>query len=420
MKAPWFRVLLDPLGPLSPLNVRHPLNPLRSQLVGRAPPPVLLDEDHDSVIARCYGDAVTLDRVPFPNTERWWNSVDVTLRGARFSIITSVQLFGLPGSEGRAHAVVAVRNLDTGLDFQVSAAGTLDAGRSCRFSAPGFHLRRTADSGEKNRGHYLVNVVEGDFELDMALTQGRVAYFNDPNTGPEQRGWYDNNPNGNIPYWSSHRSRFGAVEHIQLRLPGGFQAQLDGPEGHARFDHQSVHASPKDVGGLSPGVVEEALITRVQWFSYTARFRVTREDAHTPASPLNLSAHELRNGYTGRILKRVAALSDDDGNVSLLRGDMLDFRSSRAKLPGRVGAPRNTTFDFAAFGPVSGEVEFACLDDAPAFTVSYPVTRNVHCEATVAVGALSGKILWNDQKRIVTGTGTLEALDTTSSLVFDR
>jgi hypothetical protein len=400
---------LDPLGPLSPLNPRHPWNPLRGQVVARRPPLGALDEDHRSLLAEVYGRGA-LESLPFPNMEWWWNAVDLTTDRGPCSLISNVHLFALPRG-WVVQGTVAVRDHTTRRSFQVTTTGMLDPGSTARFTASGWHLHRDPEANT-----YRIDVHQGDFHVvDLLIDQGQIAHFNDAEL---PLGWYDNNPSGNIPYWASYRSRFGRAESGSIRLPDGSTTDVLG--GNARFDHQSIHWSMRDVRTHSPAVLGEALITRPKWLWY--HLRVELESGET----FNVMAYELRNGHTDQVLKRAVAIANDQGDVTLAEPDRIVFKPSQARLPGRVAGPEKMVIEFDTLDPKDPEkllkssLAFSGRRDQ-GFTVNYPVVGSTAYQAEEIAGDVSagGRLCWAGQAGIVArGTGTLEVLDMVGSLTM--
>jgi hypothetical protein len=397
---------LDPLGPLSPLNPRHPLNPLRGQVVARRPPLGDLDDDHRSLLAKVYGRG-TLDCLPFPNMEWWWNTVDLVTDRGDCSLISNVHLFAVPGG-WVVQGTLAVRDRETLRSFQASTSGMLDPGSTARFTANGWHLHRDPDTNT-----YRIDVHQGDLHVELLIDQGEIAHFNDADA---PLGWYDNNPDGAIPYWASYRSRFGKARSGSIRLPDGTSAKIQ--RGDARFDHQSVHWSPRDVSSHSPAVLGEALITRPKWLWYHLRLELEG------GVRLHVMAYELRNGHTERVLKRAVAIANDDGDVMLAEPDRIRFKPSKERLPGRVAGPARMTIEFETQAPKDSDtllrssLEFIGMRDQ-GFTVSYPVVGAAAYQAEEVVGSVAagGRIHWLGKPyRVVSGTGTLEVLDMLGSL----
>src|SRR5450432_2700374 len=160
--------LLDPLGPLSPLNPRHRLNPFRSQTVARRPPGELEASSHASVLAQLYGDRGSLDTVPVPNMEWWWQTIDVVCDdGSKYSIITNVQIFGVPVSGCVAQATVCVRDVATGEMWEAHTTGAFDPGTQARFVASGWSLgfAPLPGKGGAQDQTYRVHVANDDLTL---------------------------------------------------------------------------------------------------------------------------------------------------------------------------------------------------------------------------------------------------------------
>jgi hypothetical protein len=429
VRAPRFVRFFGPFGALSPLNAHHPLNPFAASYAERRPPGLSLGRRHDSVLARLYGKGA-LDRIPFPNMEWWWNSADFRGRvhgrePEEFSLITNVQLFSLPGGSTLAQGTLAVRNLTRRRRFQRTTEGTLDPGPSCRFSADGWHLHREGgeDDWDEDRGTYHVDVIDDRLRVELTFSQNELTYIGDLGQDPERRGWTDNNPEGNLPYWVTYRSRFGRPqgrlwlpdeeEPFEIETPAD-RARDVARHPHVRFDHQSVHWSPRDVGGLSFDTLGEALITRPAWLWYHARF-VPVEGQSGPREPLNLVAYELRNGFTERVLKRFLAIADDEGRIAVAEAEGLRFEPSGPPLPGKVPAPRSMTFGFVMPGGARGKLTVRARDDQ-GFTVKYPIAGPLTFEAQEASAQVTGRIRWQGVEREVEGTGTLEVLDFLKSL----
>ncbi len=421
------------LGMFSPLSPLSLLNPLNVRSLDRRPPNLVLGRDHDSVLARLYGGG-ELQRIPFPNMEWWWNAMEFRANAGggpgqshEFSVISNVQLFTLPNGQSVAQGTLSIRNLTKRRRFQVQTSGTLDPGRSCRFGASGWHLWRTADEDDNapDAGTYHIEVFAPDFRVELSLSQGKVAYIGD--AGPDS-GWTDNNPEGLIPYWVTYRSRFGKVTG-SIRLPDDKQVlkvvmsepalqNMSEPalQNQVRFDHQSVHWSPRDIGGLSAQILSEAAMTRPAWLWYHLRLVVTGGQARA-TDVLNLVAYELRNGHTGGVLKRFAALTDDSGRELPIDSEELTFKPSRARIPGKVSAPRQMTIEFRTSSGMRVKVDFTCSEGQD-FTVSYPVVGALAFEAQEAYGQVKGTIRSADKELSVAGTGTLEVLDFLKSLSF--
>lgn len=408
--------LFGPLGRFSPLNPRNMWNPLRT-VVERRPPKSALDDSHHSLLAELYGDATTLDSAPFPNMEWWWNAAECTAtKGGEkktFSIITNVHLFALPLVGLVAQGTLAIRDKETGKTWQIHSKGELSPGSDCRFDAKGWSAHRTD-------GHYIFNATQAELEAQLDFEQGEVACFGDADQPP---GWYDNNPKGLIPYWASYRSRFGSVS-------GRFvlDADQDAPEqiwtiqpqaSYARFDHQSLHWSARDVGTYSLPVLAEALITRPQW----SWFHLNLNKADGQPNGLNFMAYELRNGHTGVVLKRAAALNDDQGRVALIGDDALSFRSSGARL----------SKDFEIYGidftvrdaPLAawnGDYELNVEhEDVRDFTVDYPVFKDFRYRAQELCIKVTGSQRGERRARQShSGEGVEEVFDMFSSFGVSR
>ena len=409
---------LHPLGPLSPLNPHSVMSPLRTIVSERRPPRVTLDDSHESLLAKHYGKG-ELQNIPFPNMEWWWNAIEVSGHpmhkgeDMRFSILSNVHVFAVPFAPPVVQGTVAVRDLLRKLSWQATTAGTLDPGPACRFTAHGWH-----NHWDRHDEQYHIDVIDDDIELKLDIDYGDVTYFNDPLDDPALRGWYDNNPDGTIPYWASYRSRFGRGVSGRLKLP-----HLDGEwtiwEGRvasrARFDHQSLHWSSKDVGCLSHELLAEALITRPQWLWYHAALTVREQHAKTARQGLNLMACELRNGHTGSVLKRAAALCDADGAVAAISPDTLNFTPSRRRIAGRVSAPKTMQIEFDAPGPAKWDLKFVCRDDQ-GWTVSYPMAGPMRYDAQEVQGDVKGEFRLGGKKYLVEGSGTLEVLDMLKSI----
>jgi len=420
------RFPMGALGLLSPLSPSSPLNPLNARSLARHPPKLVLGRDHDSILAKLYGRN-ELQRIPFPNMEWWWNSMLFRAKtstpgdlGDLFSVISDVQLYTLPGDQSLAEGTLSIRNLSKGRRFQVQTSGTLDPGRSCRFSANGWHIWRTSDEDESalDEGVYQIEVFAPDLQVKLELTQGKVAELGD--AGPGFLGWTDNNPRGVIPYWVTYRSRFGKVSGT-LRLPDEKKeltvtGAADTLENQVRFDHQSVHWSTRDVGGLSLQVLGEAAITRPAWLWYHMRFQL-RSKKTGSVDVLNFVAYELRNGHTGSKLKQFAALTDDSGKVTSIDPEQLTFEESRQRIPGRVSAPRRTTIEFVSSTGLRGKLKFTC-EEGQDFTVSYPIAGALAFEAQEAIGHVEGTVQTADEELTLEGRGTLEVLDFLKSLTF--
>lgn len=420
--------VLDPLGPLSPLHPRHPLNPLRPRRA-RRPPPVELGDEHNSLLAVLYDDATTLDRVPFPNMEWWWNAVECTAKqtkpkgaaGLEFSIITSVHLYALPLLGLVAQATIAIRRLKDGRTFQVSSPGEVLPDASCRFEAPGWSAQRATN-------RYEFHVATEELSCDLTFTdRGTLAFFGDPGT----LGWYDNNPTGFIPYWASYRSRFG-------RPSGTFRLVTDGKEleyeidseddrGHVRFDHQSLHWSLEDIGGPSLPIFAEALITRPSWKWIHARI------GGGGAEPEDLMAYELRNGHTGKVLKRVAALSSETAGARAAFEDGLLFREKRKQRDdsGEHDEPEQTIIEFDVLPPEKpgGKKRPSADERADRYVITltpkrdvdsiveYPVAGKLCYRAKEVYATVKGSVTRADgSKTRLEGTGVREEFDLITSL----
>lgn len=406
--------LFGPLGRFSPLNPRNQWNPLRS-VVERRPPKNALDDSHHSLLAELYGDTTTLDSAPFPNMEWWWNAAECTAtRGSEektFSIITNVHLFALPLVGLVAQGTLAIRDKQTGQTWQIHSKGELKPDSSCRFDAKGWLAQRT-------EGHYLFNAAQGEIEAQLDFEQGEVACFGDADQPP---GWYDNNPNGLIPYWASYRSRFGSVSGTFV-----LDADQDEPEqiwtirqkeSYARFDHQSLHWSARDVGTYSLPVLAEALVTRPQWSWF--HLHLNKADG----KGLNFMAYQLRNGHSGVVLKNAAALNDDQGQVVLIGEDALSFRSSGARLSkdfeihGIDFTIRNAP-DPKWNGDYQLNVE---RDDVRNFTVDYPVFKDFRYRAQELCITVTGTQRGNrGARQNHRGEGVEEVFDMFSSFGVNR
>jgi hypothetical protein len=410
-----FGSLFSPFGAFSPFNPRSPLTPFNLRTLERAPPKLALGTTHESLLARLYGDGSLRD-IPFPNMEWWWNAIDFSalIAGKRekFSVITNVELFALPTGRVIPQGTIAVRNLTRHRRWQVQTEGFLDPDRCCRFTANGWHLYRDADEadGAIDAGAYHVDVFADDIRIQLQLTQGKVAYFGDSEL---PRGWCDNNPEGVVPYWVTYRSRFGKPSG-KIRLPDG-EFEISPEDGSVRFDHQSLHWSPRDFGGLCWEALGEALISRPAWRWYHIRFQVVPGNDSVgglrETNPfLNLVAYELTNGHTGGVLKRFAALSGDDGEVLNIDASTLSFTWSREKIGGELDAPRKTTIEFTTNAQSNFEISFEC-DSRQGFPVSYPIAGRLAFEALELSGSACGTVTVNGEDLALEGDGTLEVLD---------
>lgn len=415
---------LDPLGPLSPLNPRHPLNPLRDQVVRRRPPRAHLPKDDSSLLALLYGDG-RLDNLPFPNMEWWWNATELRdSAGHELSLLSNVHLFALP-TGWVAQGTLAIRDRHTRRSFQVTTSGMLDPSARSRFTASGWHLRREG-------GAYVIDVHSGDLHVDeLRLEQGNLVSFNDPG-GPT--GWYDANPDGAIPYWASYRSRFGTSATGEIQLPDNTSRTIT--RGHSRFDHQSVHFSPRDVRTRSPAVLGEIPLTRPAWLWYYLRVETRR-------GPLNVVAYELYNANTERVLKRAAAVCGDDGVAVGADVGSVEFERSADFVPGRVAAPRRMVIRFVTNGaaqrsgsrrapkPERNVLTFRCEDDQ-GFSVNYPVAGSLVYQAGEIPGKVGtdsaaaneqNQLWWHGERHLLgedAGTGLLEVLDLGSLVTLGR
>jgi hypothetical protein len=407
MKSRIFSVL-DPFGPFSPLNPRNPAHPLSTFARERQPPLDALDDDHSSLLKKLYGDrrlenvfgdGVWLENVPFPNMEWWWNAIhcNATVKEEihQLSILTNVQLFAIPFIGWVAQGTLAIRDLVTAKTWKFHIQGELSADSRCRFSANGWTLGRNLDEER-----YHVDIDTDDVTADFRLNQGPAAFFGDSNL---PKGWADNNPKGFIPYWASYRSRFGSPEGGGRIVLSDLEYKLTG-EGHARFDHQSLHWSPKDIGGLSPAILAEAFITRPQWLWYHASF----EDR----AGLFLTAYQLRNGQTGKVIKAAGALCDREGFVRNIEPRTLIFKArdrSRNRLPGiEFDAPREAKWKLSGG---QSSLDFA-FNDSLDWTVLYPIVGPLRYRAEEACGKVTGNVAG----RAVEGPILREILDLVRSI----
>jgi hypothetical protein len=396
--------MLDPLGPLSLLNPRNFVHPLSSLMRDRRPPLDDLDDQHGSLLKKLYndkelediyGDSVWAERVPFPNMEWWWNAIDF---GDQLSLITNVHLFAVPVLGWVVQGTLAIRDRYTKQVGEAHAKGEISSDDRCHFSANGWNLRIDPDpGGDARRRLYSIAVRTNTLKVDIEIPLGRVTYIGD---GDQPRGWADNNPQGFIPYWASYRCRFG--EASGKIIVNGESYNL--ANGKARFDHQSLHWSAKDIGNLSPAVLAEAAITRPQWLWYHARLE------GLGANPLNLTAYEIRNGHTRKVIKRFAAIADDDGNVVQLDTKALSFRPrSHEKGPGiKFAAPASTALGLRA---QDVELTFEFFNDLD-WTVRYPIVGPLCYRAVETCGRI---------KRVdgIEGTVTREVVDLLKSITVD-
>ncbi len=405
------RSLLNPVGRHSPLNPRNAFNLLRP-VVERKPPKGALDDSHHSLLAELYGDATTLDKAPFPNMEWWWNAADCKAKDAGgaeqdFSIITNVHLFAIPLVGLVAQGTLAIRHRQSGRTFQIHSRGEVDPGPACHFEAKDWYAKR-------ENSVYEFSAKGEAAKAALKFHQGKVAYFGD---AEHPSGWYDNNPKGLIPYWASYRSRFGKVEGwFEIELTPGTISKwtIEDAKSHARFDHQSLHWSPRDVGTFTLPVLAEALITRPQW----SWFHLTFPDPTDTTRKLNFMAYELRNGHSGNVLKRAAALNDDDGDVALI-GDELVLQTLGHR---RDKAFRVTGMEFTVpesddglrkwHGTYSLNVERDAVKD---FTVDYPVYKDFRYRAKELCVNVKGLRRSKAKRDAFEGQGVEEVFDMFSS-----
>lgn len=396
------------LGRFSPLSPDNPFNPLRS-VTRRRPPKQALDDSHHSLLAELYGDGDRLDVAPFPNMEWWWNAADCGAVSGdehrQFSIITDVHLYALPIVGLIAQGTLAVRDKETGRTWQIHAKGQLGAGTDCRFEAPGW-------SAFRSPAEYRFNAVQGPLAAQLQFQQGRVACFGDPEQPP---GWYDNNPKGLIPYWVSYRSRFGAVSGTLVLDADGDSEQtwtIDPAESRARFDHQSIHWSLRDVGSYSLPLFAEAFISRPQWSWFHLRLD----------GGLNVMAYELRNGHTGAVLKRAAAMSDDEGRVALIGNDSMSIRASGKRGSKEFQIERiELSVKDAPVDAWNGEYRLDINRQAlPDFSVDYPVIERFRYRAQELCIRATGQRRCSGRVCELRGEGVEEVLDLFSSFGRER
>ncbi|MDQ2642682.1 MAG: hypothetical protein M3020_02620 [Myxococcota bacterium] len=438
MKARLFE-LLNPLGRFSPLNPRHPLHPLRSVIGPRRPPGVVnakRDESSEpSWLARFYGDPVRLDAVPVPNMEWWWQTIETDA----VSLIINVQLFAVPllGLVAQATVVVRYLNGSSGEQNEVAethTSGVFDPGAPATFTAPGFRLGFVGNK-------YVVHVRKDGLDVHVETSLGPVTLLGDPQGTP---GWYDLNPDGGIPVWASYRSRFGRTSgHVES---DGKRTEIDG---HARFDHQSLHFSARDTRAFSLPTLAESLLLRPQWIWYHARLRAV-DAAGEDWPTLNLMLCRVTNGHTGTLMKLSGALCDDDGHSIAIERDSIRLSTAEPgteELRGRVRAPSKLRARFSVNGDGSEKgwlrqwarasynlaIEARRSDQGEIrdWTVRYPIVGPMRYEAQEVPVLIRGNCYAlteerlgvgreraRDQRFSIEGSGTQEILDMLGSVTI--
>jgi len=359
-----------------------------------------------------YGARRSRFRVPAPNMEWWWHTIEVGGGEVpELSLLTNVHLFAVPLLGWVTQATVALRDLASNRTLEAHTSGSVSADDAARFTATDFHL------GFEGPSTYRVDVQARDFRVDLRLHHGSVAVLGE---APWPPGWYDLNPAGSIPIWASYRSRSatsieGVVEAFGKRCPIR--------EGTARMDHQSLHFSPgADVKSLSPLVLAEAPLLCPQWLWYHARLRGAAQRA------LNVMVCEVRNGHTGRRMMRAAAVSDDDGNVARVDKRTIFFLPrGRAQLPGAVVAPAAMDVELTVApedcpasipsGRYALSLEQSSGND---WTVTYPIVGPLCYRAQEVPVQVRGNVTSPDGRRALSGTGTQEVLDMLRSVTVRR
>jgi hypothetical protein len=417
--------MLDPLGRWSPLNPRHRLNPLRSFVQPRKPPGELSSANHCSVLASLYGNGSSLDVVPAPNMEWWWQTIDVETADVRrtrgkYSIITNVQLFGVPLMGWVAQATVAIRDMASGRLWEAHTGGAFDPGANARFTASRWRLG--FENADRASAKYVVDVAGDELELNLIIASGPLTSLGDPQG---RTGWYDLNPEGLIPFWASYRSRFGSSPGTQRMKLG--DKELSITSANARFDQQSLHFSPRDVGAFSLPVLAEAALLRPQWLWYHARLHAS-DAASSHRNSANLMLCRVVNGHTDQTMKLAAALCDDHGHVALIDSSTIELIQSKDEIPlrGRVRAPQKLRARFKLANDEhlkwwSGQYDVTLTASGNQdWSVRYPIVGPLRYEAQEVPIGVTGSFFSADvrQKRDVTGEGTQEVLDLLKSVTL--
>lgn len=424
--------LLDPLGPLSPLNPRHRLNPFRSQTVARRPPGELEPSSHASVLAQLYGDRGSLDTVPVPNMEWWWQTIDVVCDdGSKYSIITNVQIFGVPVSGWVAQATVCVRDVATGEMWEAHTTGAFDPGTQARFIASGWSLGFAPLPGNGAQDQtYRVHVANDDLTLQLQVELGAHTLLGDPGAA---RGWYDLNPDGLVPLWASYRSRFAEPEsgphpRATMILRGRGTRTIDKIV-RSRLDQQSLHLSPRDYHDWSLPSLAEAVLIRPQWLWYHAELQLQGE------KNANLMLCKVVNGHTNRTMKLAAAICPAVGAPLLVPSDKIRFedKQPQQQLNGRIKAPRVVLARFETAlvkrSPWCGRYELT-LQPKPSpssagssgtadWTVRYPIVGPFGYNAQEVPIRVKGHVKDRDgDEHELVGEGTQEVLDLLKSVTL--
>jgi hypothetical protein len=408
---------------------------MRPLFAERRPPGSMAGAGHESLLARFYGDPTSLDTVPAPNMEWWWQAIDFEAGNTQVSVISNVQVFAVPLLGWVAQGTVAVRLLPskpggTGTSLEVHAAGDLDPGPRAGFVAPGLRL------GFLDPHTYRITVASSELQLELESSFGNAAWLGDPDG---EAGWYDLNPKGLIPLWASYRSHFGHVRGAFTVNGERYEAQ----GAAVRFDHQSLHFSPRDVRAFSIPVMAEGLLLRPRWSWYHAKLE--REDGDS----VNLMLCEVTNGHTGAVMKRAAALSDDEGNTALVRSESIQLslpprERARPSLRGRVKANSTLRARFevvahegrlAPHWEGSYDLTFAATLDQD-WTVRYPIVGRLRYEAQEVPIGVEGSLGVVNRDRVdcgahdrggargshvaLRGRGTQEVLDMLSSVTIER
>jgi len=412
--------LLNPFGPYSILNPRNPFNPFQSIGAMRTPPGGDLDDRHGSVLQKLYGDwglvsvyggSEPLHSMPVLCAESWRITIECVgddKSKSPLTIIANLQLSMLRPMGWVAQASVILCEQD-GQVTTAYFAGELDPGDECSFAGAGLMIKGTKHGSALD----IRGGVDGS-SVRLKVDLGPVTYLGDSGL---PRGWRDNNPDGFIPYWASHRMRRGHANG-SVTLPTGKTYKPEPGKTSAHFEHQSFHGKPSPGSGLSLPALAEAAITRPQCLQYQARLNL-----HGASKPsLNLLAYEVRNGNSGTILKRAAMLYDDDGFVAQIDTDTLKIKRPGTAQKGLVATLPDLSFITPdvpkgvqkATWPEKGRRFDLVFEQENTARIRYAIDSRLRYDVDTAHGRLM-----QIEPRLSLGSATREILDMLRSWTFE-
>lgn len=336
----------------------------------RFPPARDIPRDDGSLLRALY------HRIPFPNTEWWWQCLHLRARSdagdtREFSVVVNVQLSGaLVGPEPRPVAMCAVRDLTRGADWCSIAAGHLSDDASARFLAPGWHIARAEPTSASYAEQWLS--LGASAAEAQRFPEGLTGLSIDSDVGALEltlgcrasarigtNGWLDYDPAGPFPLWASNKIRMHEPSGW-LTVGGGDRRRFHVTGGTGHYDHQCLLPTAR-VPHLAGALLQREGIASMQRALRDAALKwhwylVVLGQAH-------LWVFAAWSTATGRVLKSFGVLLNQDGRTEEVRDLTLEPRAYYEV--GGVSVPRRSTIEFRAERAIeSGDYRVDLVHDA--------------------------------------------------------